>query len=192
MTESTFFNIEFFKTLISVLIGGVISLSSVLIVEFIKNKRQKKEDKKKLYVDLISTINQMRRIEIYSLQTSLTFNFHRRNFEINENDISKQQAEYNLNLSNEYNDKLTEKAQKLDSLCLEYQIFYEKDNKFNEVVNDLNNWPRPNSPNFSNINTVLELNSKFSKDFKSLTKFTSDFWTSSAEKINNQIKKNLI
>lgn len=192
MVDESFFNVEFYRIILSVVIGGIISFSSVLLVEFVKNRKQKAEKKKKLYVQLISTINQMKRIEKYSLQSSLVFNYHRRYFELDENEVSKQQAEYNLTISNEYNEKLSEKAEKFESLCMEYQIYFKKDEKFDSIADDLNNWPRPDSPKYYEITNITDLNAKKSKDFESLTNFILNHWDDLLEKLEDHIKVKLL
>jgi len=160
----TFLNIDFFRTLISVLIGGIISLGSVLIIERLKNKKELKTKKRDIYNGLISIINTLRRIELNLLQHGIYFNYHKIIFIFDKDEKTKQQAEYHqLNKDNGIN-KIIEKSEQLDLYKLDYKIHIGKDKKFDELMKYFEQWPRPESPNYSKIETLVELNEKLKID----------------------------
>ena len=192
MNNETFFNIEFYRTLLSVLIGGLISLGSVLIVEYSKNRKEKTERKRAIFNGLISTINQIRRIEIKFGQSGLGFSYQKRIFELENDNLAKQQAEYNQRIRDESIDQIISKAEVLDSFSIKYKILKGKDEKFDEIMRGINNWPRPNSPDYSDIKSTSELNQKFDNDFKLFKQQTEKYWYEIVEKMNKHLTEELL
>jgi hypothetical protein len=190
--SETFLNIDFFRTLISVLIGGIISLGSILIIERLKNKKELKTKKRAIYNGLISIINTLRRIELNLLQHGIYFNYHKTIFIFDKDEKTQQQAEYHqLNKDNGIN-KIIEKSEQLDLYKLDYKIHIGEDKKFDELMRYFEQWPRPESPNYSKIETLVELNEKLKIDTSEKLNFTKDYWYKGVVNLDNHISKKLL
>jgi hypothetical protein len=188
----TFLNIDFFRTLISVLIGGLISLGSILIIEKLKTKKEQKEKKRRVYNGLISTINSLRRTEITTLQNGVFFNYHKRVYIFDNDQKFKEQGEYHQQNKDKGIDKISEKSEKLDLYALEYKNYIKNDKEFDALINYFFNWPRPLPPNYTKIETLKELNKIQESDSFEVSKFTKNYWDIGVENLNNHISKKLL
>jgi hypothetical protein len=190
--SETFINIDFFRTLISVLIGGLISLGSVLIIESLKIKKERKTKKRTIYNGLISIINTLRRIEMNLLEHGIYFNYHKTIFKFDKDEKAKEQAVYHqLNKDNKIN-KIIDKSEQLDLYKLDYKIHIGEDKKFDELMRYFEQWPRPESPNYSKIETIVELNKKLKIDQSEKLNFTKDYWYEGVVNLDNHISKKLL
>ena len=192
MLDESFFNVEFFRTLFSVLTGGFISLVSIFIIEFIKNRQKTKEDKKLLYNKLLVTLKQIGRIDFAIIEHRIAFNFHRRNFEIRNDDVHKEQAEYTLKLCNEGIIRINTKLEEFDSLVIKYGLYFENDVVFEEISKEILDWTRPLSPNYFEIKSLKELHEKFRSDIDENRNKVYEFYLTSGQKMKNHISKKLI
>jgi hypothetical protein len=190
--KETFLNIDFFRTLMSVLIGGLISLGSILIIEKLKIKKEQKEKKRRVYNGLISTINSLRRTEITTLQNGVFFNYHKRAYIFDNDEKNKQQGEYHQQNKDKGIDKISEKSEKLDLYALEYKNYIKNDTEFDALINYFFNWPRPLPPDYTKTETLKELNKIQKSDLYQVSKFTKNYWDIGVENLNNHISKKLL
>lgn len=187
-----FINIDFFRTLISVLIGGIISLGSVLIIENVKTRKELKTKKRAIYNGLISIINTLRRIELNLLQHGIYFNYHKTVFIFDKDEKTKQQAEYHQTNKDNGINKIIEKSEQLDLYKLDYKVHIGEDKKFDELMRYFEQWPRAESPNYSKIETLKELNKKLEIDTFEKLSFTKDYWFKGVENLDEHISKKLL
>ncbi|WP_218598689.1 hypothetical protein [Polaribacter sp. NJDZ03] len=191
MTSDSIINIDFFRTILSVIIGGVISLTSVLLIELRKSKKDKTERQKALYAKLIGTLNSLRRIEKTCIQDDMGYAYNRQCFEMTKDDISKRQAEYHLQRRNDAILNMNSKAEEFDSLCIQYELEYGTDTVFDKVTQELKNWPRPKKIRYFEVVSLDELNKKYENDTKKLSNYAQEYWDKRIKTLITHIKDKL-
>lgn len=160
-------NSEFIRTLIAVLIGGVISFLSVFSIDIRNRRKELKEKKRLIYKGLISNINLLRRYEQNLAQNDLYFNYHRRLTELDKNDLlAKEQAVYHQNRRDESQLKIVEKSETIDCFAIDYGIYFGESKKFDKLIKEINFWKRPEIPNFREAQNLTVLNIELEKHFK--------------------------
>lgn len=187
-----FLNIDFFRTLSSVIIGGLISLVAVLFIENLKTKKELIEKKRGIYNGLILTLNSLRRLEINTLQHGVAFRFHMSYYQFNNDQKTKEQAEYHQQNKDNGIAKEIEKSEQLDLYILDYKIYIGKDEKFDEIIKKFQDWPRPAPPNYSKIKNVTELSSRMKIDAQEITKFTTEYWNAEIANLTEHLSKKLL
>ena len=191
MTSDSIINIDFFRTILSVIIGGVISLTSVLLIELRKSKKDKTERQKALYAKLIGTLNSLRRIEKTCIQDDMGYAYNRQCFEMTKDDISKRQAEYHLQRRNDAILNMNSKAEEFDSLCIQYELEYGTDTVFDKVTQELKNWPRPKKIRYFEVVSLDELNKNYENDTKKLSNYAQEYWDKRIKTLITHIKDKL-
>ncbi|WP_166386251.1 hypothetical protein [Polaribacter sp. 11A2H] len=191
MTSDSIINIDFFRTILSVIIGGVISLTSVLLIELRKSKKDKTERQKALYAKLIGTLNSLRRIEKTCIQDDMGYAYNRQCFEMTKDDISKRQAEYHLQRRNDAILNMNSKAEEFDSLCIQYELEYGTDTVFDKVTQELKNWPRPKKIRYFEVVSLDELNKNYENDTKKLSNYAQEYWDKRIKTLIIHIKDKL-
>ncbi|WP_417861452.1 hypothetical protein [Winogradskyella sediminis] len=185
-------NSEFLRTIIAVLIGGVISFISVFAIDIRNRKKEKRERKRLIYKSLISNINLLRRYEQHFAGHDLHFNYQRRNFELDKKDsLSKEQAEYHQRKRDEAHLKLVEISEVIDSSAIDYRIYFGEDDEFDKLMMKINMWKRPEIPNYTVIDNLTELNDQHEKDRKHLTRYILEHLTEAVGNLAIHMKKKL-
>ncbi len=191
--DPTSFNVEFLKTFLSVIAGGVISLGSILIVEWVKRGKEKQEKKRVLYNKLISSINSIRRYEINCLEHGMAFNYHKTIYRIDESNAhAKSQGEYHQQKRDEGVSLLFEKVEALDMHAIDFEILCGNDESFKELIENINQWPRPDLSRFNDVTSISDLNDKYEVEIEDKLSFTSDYWNKAVNKVHLHIYKKLL
>ncbi|MHA7829448.1 MAG: hypothetical protein ACX93O_00010 [Flagellimonas sp.] len=192
-TDPTLFNVEFLRTFISVIAGAIISLFSVLLVEWVKRYREKQEKKRILYNKLISTVNSIRRYEINCLEHGMAFNYHKTSYRLDSEDtLTRAQGEYHQQKRDELMAQIFEKVEALDSYSLEFKILCGNDDDFHKIIREINQWPRPDLSRFKDVSTLEKLNARYESEMEEKRMFTSQYWYKTVEDLDSYISKKLL
>lgn len=177
--------------LLSVLIGGFITLLSVYLAELIKSQIDRKNKKKEIYQNLKATTRRIHQYTKFVWQLDAMFAYHKRLSEIENDDFHQLEAHRRLKQSDEIKFHLAELNSEFDKLIAAIQIYIGEDADFQKIYNEIIDWQNPEETSYNRCDSSAQVSQQHSRDKETNEKYIEETLKKSLEKLNNYIKNKI-
>lgn len=154
--EYTKFILE--SNLVSVIAGGLISLTSVYFIEYLNERKTRKNSKLEVYKEIKSTLIRLEYFTSFVMQFDILFSYHKRVSEITGDAFHVKEGQRRHLQLEEYQTKIVEMECVLEQLVAQYHYYFGKDEKFDALLKSVRDWQTLPFVDYSNVSDLTLLN----------------------------------